>query len=264
MEKLPQMRREALDATWWTEEAGTKRKIMAEVLVPDHIPSDLISSIYVANHTVKRKLQAEIGNTAIEIIPESDLFFAPAYEYQLTPTLGLVKGDLFFSSKQTLTISVNTVGVMGKGLASRAKYQFPDAYVEYQKACRGRLLKMGQPALYKREASLDYQLADQPLSLVHLNRETWFLFFATKRHWRENSDLAGIEEGLVWIREHYKALGIQSLAMPALGCGLGNLKWEDVGPILCKNLNIDIPVSIHLPMELEIANEFLTKKYLLG
>lgn len=263
MKRLREMS-EFINATWWTEEAGTKRKIMAEVLVPDSIPANLISGIYVANHAVKRKIQALVTDRDIEIIPEPNMFFAPVYEFQLTPRLNLVKGDMFFSGKQTLTISVNTVGIMGKGLASRAKYQFPDAYVEYQKVCRDGSMKMGLPYLYKREASLDYQLADQSFSLLHANRETWFLFFATKKHWKENSDIKGIEQGLIWLRENYKELGIKSLAMPALGCGLGNLKWEDVGPIMCRNLNLDIPVSIHLPLEQEIKNEFLTQKYLLG
>ncbi|MBX7235541.1 MAG: DarT ssDNA thymidine ADP-ribosyltransferase family protein [Caldilineales bacterium] len=261
IKRLPGMR-DVINATWWTEEAGTKRKIMAEVLAPDFIPPQLISSIYVANHTVKRKLRALIGERELEIIPEPNMFFAPSYEHRLTPNLNLVKGDMFFSGKQTLTISVNTVGVMGKGLASRAKYQFPDAYVEYQQVCRDGLLKMGKPYLYQRETSLDHQLADQPFSLSHTNRETWFLFFATKNHWKENSDIDGIRQGLVWVKENYQPLGIKSLAMPALGCGLGNLQWEDVGPIMCQMLDLDVPVSIHLPLEQEIQNEFLTYKYL--
>ena len=49
--------------------------------------------------------------------------------------LTLVKGDMFFSGLQTLTVSVNTKGVMGRGLASRAKYQFPDVYIYYQDSC---------------------------------------------------------------------------------------------------------------------------------
>lgn len=130
---------------------------------------------------------------------------------------------MFFSSMQTLTVSVNTVGVMGKGLASRAKYQFPDVYVVYQDACRSKDLRMGQPYLYKREAFLDNDLADDPLTLSNFNSNKWFLLFATKKHWRENSDRAGIEQGLQWIVDNYQSCAIQSLALPALGCGLGGL-----------------------------------------
>ncbi len=254
-----------ISTTWWSEADGTKRKIMAEVLVPDRVPPHLIQTIYVADLRAKAEVQRRIGRRRIEIVPEPNMFFAPAYEYPLTATLRLVKGDMFFSGMQTLTISVNTVGVMGKGLASRAKYQFPDAYVEYQRVCREGLLKMGRPYLYKREASLEFQLADQPMSLTQLNKETWFLFFPTKRHWRERSSLEGIEQGLRWVQANYEREGIKSLAMPALGCGLGRLRWEDVGPLMCRYLApLSIPVRVHLPLEYDLPREMLTPRFLLG
>lgn len=172
---------------------------------------------------------------------------------------------MFFSMMQTLTVSVNTRGIMGKGLASRAKYQFPDVYVVYQDACRRKMLRMGKPYLYKREAFVDQELADEPGTLPTVNAEKWFLLFATKRHWRDNGDLAGIEAGLRWVRENYKHEGIQSLALPALGCGLGNLDWRDVGPMMCRELaTLDIPVAIYLPRERQVANDLVTPEFLLG
>ena len=96
---------------------------------------------------------------------------------------------MFFSRLQTLTISVNCVGVMGKGLASRSKYQFPDVYVLYQDLCKQKKLQMGKPYLHKREKSLDYELADDPLSLTNGNGETWFLLFPTKDNWRYKADI---------------------------------------------------------------------------
>jgi len=171
---------------------------------------------------------------------------------------------MFFSRMQTLTVSVNVVGIMGKGVASRAKYQFPDVYVEYQDACRRGQLKMGKPYLYKRESSADYELADEPATLSKANAETWFLLFATKRHWREPADIQGIERGLQWLLENYKQQGIKELALPALGCGLGQLNWKDVGPLLCKYLSaLDISVAIYLPVEREIPEEQLAKEFLL-
>ena len=44
----------------------------------------------------------------------------------------------------------------------------------------------------------------------------------------------GIEEGLQWLVKNCKKVGIKSIAMPALGCGLGGLHWKDVGPLMCK------------------------------
>jgi hypothetical protein len=55
---------------------------------------------------------------------------------------------------------------------------------------------------------------------------------------------------LKWIQDNYKQQGIKSLAMPALGCGLGNLQWQDVGPLMCKFLKeLDIQVCIYLPTD---------------
>jgi O-acetyl-ADP-ribose deacetylase (regulator of RNase III) len=182
----------------------------------------------------------------------------------LTRNLSLVDGDMFFSKLQTLTISVNCVGIMGKGLALRAKYQFPDVYVAYQDLCRARKLKMGTPCLIRREVSLDYELADEPSTLSNSNLEKWFLLFPTKNHWREKSDITGIEQGLQWIRDNYQSQGMKSLAVPALGCGLGQLEWRDVGPLLCKYLSaLDIQVAIYLPREQKIPEELLSKDFLL-
>ncbi len=256
---------DTINSEWWNSVDGSKRKIMAECLVPGSIPPDLIHSVYVANHHVADQVRAIISPGDLPVIPEPNLFFIPARRYRITPDLFLAEGDMFFSNMQTLTVSVNTVGIMGKGLASRAKYQFPDVYVVYQDACRKKWLKMGKPYLYKREASFDDELIDEPGTIVTPNSIKWFLLFATKHHWRENSDIDGIEEGLRWIAANYKSEGIKSIAMPALGCGLGNLDWKDVGPIMCRYLvQLEIPVAIYLPREREIPPEFLKREYLLA
>lgn len=255
----------SLDSQWWNDVDGSKRKIMAECLIPNQIPPDYLRTIYVSNDANAEKIKAVASGYKIHVIPEPQLFFESSIKIQVTPNLTVVKGDMFFSRFQTLTVSVNIVGIMGKGLASRAKYQFPDVYVYYQDVCRNKKLKMGKPVLYKRESSLDYQMVDDPLSLKNGNGETWFLLFATKKHWREDSDYFGIEEGMKWLSENYKKERIKSLALPALGCGLGKLKWQDVGPMLCKYLkDFDIPVQLYLPAEREIEPEHLTKTFLLS
>ncbi|MFN4219616.1 MAG: DarT ssDNA thymidine ADP-ribosyltransferase family protein [bacterium] len=257
--------RKKVDREWWALEDGSKRELMAECLVPGKVSSSYISEIYVPNHEVKSKLQSKIPEVNIPIIPEPELFFLPSRSIELTENLSLVNGDMFFSRMQTLTISVNTVGVMGKGLASRTKYQFPDVYVKYQDLCKKGILKMGKPYLYKREASLDYILADEPEKLTDLNLQTWFLLFPTKNHWKEMANLNGVEEGLKWLVENYKKEGIKSLAVPALGCGLGGLPWWTVGPMLCRYLRrLELPVKLYLPREVKIPEEQLSKKFLLG
>lgn len=253
-----------IDSEWWNDTDGSKRKTMAECLVPELIPPSLIQAIYVANHAIAEKLRNDL-QPSVSVIPEPRMFFQPTWQSRVTPSMSLVEGDLFFSNMQTLTVSVNTVGIMGKGLASRAKYQFPDVYVVYQDACRSKKLQMGKPYLYQRESFVDEELADEPSSLSTPNSNKWFLLFATKKHWRENSDMAGIEQGLQWVKDKYKTEGIKSLAIPALGCGLGGLEWKDIGPLICQYLvNLDIPVAIYLPREKEIPREYLTNEFLLG
>lgn len=260
---IPQIRRN-IDIEWWTEEDGSKRTIMAECLVPDVITPDMIGTIYVANHEVKNKVKEILQRTDIEVVPDPKMFFQPYREIRLTPYLSLVEGDMFFSRMQTLTISVNCVGVMGKGLASRTRYQFPDAYVQYQDLCRQKKLKMGKPHLYKREKSFDEQLADESFGLSNSNSQTWVLLFPTKNHWKDRSDIKGIEDGLQWIKDSYKKEGIESLAVPSLGCGLGKLEWRDVGPLLCKYLStLNIRIKIYLPAERKVPDEYLSGEFLL-
>jgi len=252
---------------YWTEADGSKRETMAECLVPDSVPPEYIQTIFVTSHKTMDKVKdmLQSSNLSLSYSREPSIFFQPYQKYDLTPSLSVVDGDMFFSRMHTLTISVNIVGVMGKGLASRAKYFFPDLYVHYQDLCRKHILQMGRPYLYKRESSLDYQLADEPLTLSNANSETWFLLFPTKRHWRDRADINDIEKGLQWLRDNYKKEGIKSLAIPALGCGLGRLEWQEVGPLLCKYLsNFDIPVCIYLPIEKKVSEELLSKDFLLG
>jgi hypothetical protein len=250
---------------WWNDLDGSKRKIMAECLIPNQVRPELIHSIFVADHITKNRVESVLGSSKIPVIPEPHIFFQPKFSARIGQNISLIDGDMFFSGMQTLTISVNLQGIMGKGLASRAKYQFPDVYVVYQDACRAKQLTATKPYLYKREASLDEELADLSIPLSTPNSVKWFLLFATKRNWRDNSRLEDIERGLDWLRNNFQQEGIESLAMPALGCGLGNLDWSDVGPIMCRYLHgIGIQVAIYLPRERQIDPQYLTESFLLN
>jgi hypothetical protein len=259
---VPQIMRN-VDKEWWSDSDGSKREMMAECLIPSAISPDLITAIYVGSDAALRRAQA-VTPSRVPVTREPHLFFKPGRTIELTPLLTLGDGDLFFSGMQTLTVSVNTVGVMGKGLASTAKWRFPDVYVRYQDLCRRKVLRMGRPVVVKREKSLDEELADDPRTMANGNHETWFLLFATKDHWRNNANLLGIESGLKWLRANYKSEGIQSLALPALGCGLGNLSWGDVGPLMCSYLaGTDLRTWISLPSRPEPPPEQLTPQFLL-
>ncbi len=182
--------------------------------------------------------------------------------------ISLIRGDMFFSNMQTLTVSVNCVGVMGKGLASTAKSRFPDVYVRYEAVCKSKDLQIGKPYLYKIELSVKEQLGDSTFFLPEdsLNSEQkWFLLFPTKKHWRNPSEIEDIKNGLEWLCNNYKKQGIKSLAIPALGCGLGSLDWQDVGPLMCKYLSsMDITVAIYLPAEKKLDERLISADFLLS
>lgn len=251
------------DTDWWNTFDGSKRRIMAEVLVPELVPREYIDAVFVGSQDLAVKLRNDLYRYNAYVIPNPSIFFAPTRQTQVTPQLSVVDGDMFFSRMQTLTVSVNCVGVMGKGLASRAKYQFPDVYVDYQDACRSGKLRLGKPYIYKRESSFEEELADEPKSLQSPNVRTWFILFPTKNDWRDTSNLTSIEEGLKWIRDNYRKIGITSLAVPALGCGLGGLDWKDVGPVLCRYLSLEVPVQIYLPAEKHVPDSQISKEFLM-
>lgn len=269
---LPKIKAQ-VDHDWWNSNDGSKRKLMAECLVPQKVAASYIQSIYVSTQNSRENLykqlktNTKIENHTIPIIVEPKRFFLPDNTRTIAKNLVLVCGDMFFFKYQTLTISVNCVEIMGKGLASTAKYRFPDMYVYYQDLCKKKSIKIGKPYLYKRETSIFQELRDENL-VDHQNSnnsQTWFLLFPTKDHWRNQSKLEEIEAGLIWVIENYKKLSIESLSLPALGCGLGGLSWELVGPLMCKYLiKMDIKCAIYLPTEKDIPEEWKNRNFLLS
>ena len=247
---------------YWNE--SDKRKLMAELLVYNSISPDKIIGIYTANEEIANQIRKDQNIGALNVMPNPKMFFQSEYQNKISENIVLKKGDMFFSQMQTFTISVNVVGVMGKGLASRAKYQFPDVYVLYQDLCRQKKLKMGIPYLYQRENNFEKSLSEDTKSIITENGHRWFLLFPTKNHWREKSPIEGIERGLQWLVENYKKLDISSIALPALGCGLGALDWKDVGPLMCKYLSqTNLKSSIYLPLERTLPPEQLKPEFLL-
>ena len=263
--KILERQWKTVQSDWWNENDGSKRKIMAECLVPDNVKPDFISSIFVAGDKARDRVMQTVGDRQISVVAEPHMFFQPGPPIGIGDNISIIDGDIFFSSMQTLTITVNLQRIMGKGLALRAKYQFPDVYVKYEDACRQKKIRTRRPYLYKRETSFNYELADPILPLSTPNAVKWFLLFATKDKWRDDSRLDDIEGGLDWVKKNHKKENIKSLAMPALGCGLGNLSWADVGPLMCKYLKgMEIQVEIYLPREHKIDPQYLTESYLLA
>jgi O-acetyl-ADP-ribose deacetylase (regulator of RNase III) len=139
----------------------------------------------------------------------------------------VVNSDLFRSPAQTIVNTVNTVGVMGKGIAKEFSKRYPQMFQEYKAYCDSGDLVIG--ALH-----------------VWRGTEKWVLNFPTKTTWRKPSKIQYIEHGLKTFCQNYARLGIRSIAFPPLGCGNGELDWNEVKPLMVQYLYaLDIPIWIH-------------------
>lgn len=135
--------------------------------------------------------------------------------------------SIFTSNSQTVVNTVNTVGVMGKGLAKAYKDIHPAMFREYKKMCNEKKFQTGDLWLWK-------------------GSDQWVLNFPTKKHWRNASKIEYIEAGLKSFVEQYEDLGIREIAFPRLGCGNGGLDWSVVRDLMQKYLrNLPIKVYIH-------------------
>ena len=141
-----------------------------------------------------------------------------------------VHGNIFESSAQVITNPVNCVGVMGAGLALLFKNKFPAMFEDYKVLCKNKSVIPGKPYLWE-------------------NDQVQVLNFPTKRHWQDQSLLKDIEDGLQYLASHYEEMGLQSLALPPLGCGLGGLNWPDVRSLIEKHLGplSDLEVYVYEP-----------------
>ncbi len=135
------------------------------------------------------------------------------------------KGNLLDADVQALVNTVNTVGIMGKGIALQFKKAFPENFAAYAKACEREEVKIGRMFIH---------------DLAQLQYPRFIINFPTKRHWRGRSKLEDIEAGLDALVRDVKRLRIESLALPPLGCGHGGLVWEDVYPMIVAAFE-DIP-----------------------
>lgn len=139
------------------------------------------------------------------------------FEYVLLADkqVSVKRGDIFASGAQCLVVPVNTIGVAGKGLALQFRKRFPSWYASYQERCRQRIYDAG-----------DF------LAIPVKNGAVMVGEFYTKTHWRDPSYLRHISTGLIDLAHEYRSLGMGSIAVPPVGCGLGGLDWDEVKPLV--------------------------------
>jgi O-acetyl-ADP-ribose deacetylase (regulator of RNase III) len=124
-----------------------------------------------------------------------------------------VRGDLFNADVDALVNPVNTVAVMGKGLALIFRRRYPANYESYAAACRSGQVQTGR--VYVTESDV------RP-------GPRWIINLPTKQDWRKPSQLQWITDGLLDLRRFLERNDVRSVAIPALGAGLGGLAWPVV------------------------------------
>ena len=116
-----------------------------------------------------------------------------------------ITGNIFENPSEALVNTVNTVGIMGKGIALQFKQQFPNNFRAYVKGCKDGTVQIGQ-LLVVEDNSLLY------------GKKT-IINFPTKTDWRKPSDYSYIEKGLQALVAIIQDKKIQSIAIPPLGAG---------------------------------------------
>ena len=144
------------------------------------------------------------------------------------------QGNLLEAQADALVNTVNTVGVMGKGIALMFKERFPLNMAVYAQACKQGDVTVGK--MFVTETG-------------ELMGARWIVNFPTKQHWKAPSKMAWVEEGLLDLRHFIIENNVRSIAIPPLGAGNGGLNWHDVKPLIERILGdlTDVDILIYEP-----------------
>ncbi len=127
------------------------------------------------------------------------------------------EGNLLDAPVEAVVNTVNTVGVMGKGIALMFRDRFPENYKAYAAACKAGEVVVGRMFV---------------MPGVELEGPRWIINFPTKKDWRHPTKLEWIASGLEDLKLVIQEKQIRSIALPPLGCGNGGLDWAVVRPMI--------------------------------
>ncbi len=144
------------------------------------------------------------------------------------------QGNLLDAKVEALVNTVNTVGVMGKGIALMFKEAFPENFKAYAAACRRNEVRVGHMFVTERQ---------------QLMMPRWIINFPTKMHWRQPSEMEWIESGLADLVRVITDKHIRSVAIPPLGSGNGGLEWREVRMRIVGALKqlSDVAITVYEP-----------------
>jgi len=154
------------------------------------------------------------------------------------------RGNLLEANTEALVNTVNTVGVMGKGIALMFKEAFPENFRSYAKACKAGNVQTGKMFVTERNVLIGPR---------------WIINFPTKQHWRNPSQMEWIDDGLADLYRFIQENEIHSIAIPPLGSGNGGLDWNCVKEKIITALSNlpDLEVLVYEPTR---AYQNVTKK----
>jgi O-acetyl-ADP-ribose deacetylase (regulator of RNase III) len=143
-------------------------------------------------------------------------------------------GNLLDSDAEAVVNTVNTVGVMGKGIALMFKEMFPNNFRDYEVASKRNEVAIGRMFV---------------TYTGNMYGPKWIINFPTKKHWRNPSKLDWIEQGLIDLKKVIIEKGLSSVAIPPLGAGNGGLEWTSVRPLIENALSelADVDIIVYEP-----------------
>lgn len=145
--------------------------------------------------------------------------------------ISYTQGNLLEANVEALVNTVNTVGVMGKGIALMFKERFPSNMREYASACKVGNVNTGRMFVTETQELLGPR---------------WIVNFPTKQHWRDKSQIQWVKDGLEDLKRFIDEHNVRSIAIPPLGAGNGGLDWPQVRLLIEEALaglqNVDIVV----------------------
>lgn len=150
--------------------------------------------------------------------------------------ISYTSGDLLAEDVEALVNAVNCQGVMGRGIALQFRKAFPANFKAYAAACELGDVKPGRMFVHE---------TGRP------GNPRFIINFPTKRHWRDGSRIGDIQTGLDALVEAIRERTVRSIALPALGCGLGGLDWSQVRPLIENAFSRlgDVEVRVFAPQD---------------
>jgi len=143
------------------------------------------------------------------------------------------QGNLLEARAEVLVNTVNTVGVMGRGIALMFKERFAENFRLYSAACKAKQVETGK--MFVTEVN-------------ELDGPRWIVNFPTKQHWRAPSKLEWVTDGLQDLRRFLIEQKVKSIAIPPLGAGNGGLEWDEVREQIEATLgDLDMEIMVFEP-----------------